>query len=118
MNEYIRKEKEIIDKITPEFLSTLAEACKLYGWSGDYTEIESFYWEVAAWKDPNIVIDNNFLSPYEIENFLPVIGNMSLDELRQEWHILTDNQITIYSQRRKDIEREIYRRENNDLVAS
>lgn len=32
----------IRSKITPDFLATLNECAKIYGWTGDYIEIERF----------------------------------------------------------------------------
>lgn len=37
-----KKFLEIRDKITPEFLATLNEVARCYGWSGDYIEICAF----------------------------------------------------------------------------
>jgi hypothetical protein len=57
--------KEAAEKLKPlltdEFLTTLTEAAKIYGWDGDYTEIASFVGnlhEAAGKEKPN-------LEPYE-----------------------------------------------------
>lgn len=47
--------------LTEEFLSTLTEAAKVYGWTSDYIEVCSFVedlYEVAGKDKPN-------LEPYE-----------------------------------------------------
>lgn len=41
MTEETRNE-QLEKLVTPEFLSTLLEVSKLYGWSGDYVEIAGF----------------------------------------------------------------------------
>jgi len=41
MTEDIKNE-QIKQLVTPEFLETLGEVAKLYGWSGDYVEISNF----------------------------------------------------------------------------
>lgn len=41
MTEETRNE-QLEKLVTPEFLSTLLEVSKLYGWNGDYIEIAGF----------------------------------------------------------------------------
>lgn len=43
--------------LTPEFLATLAEVAKLYGWAGDYFELSKFVREcyaIAGIVPPNL----------------------------------------------------------------
>ena len=40
--EEVRLEKLLIPKITDEFLKTLVEAAKTYGWNGDHIETDRF----------------------------------------------------------------------------
>lgn len=65
--EHERREREQIDRLkpqlTPEFFATLLEAAKVYGWSGDYTEVADFVIEVNRWAGfdvPPVALD-----PYE-----------------------------------------------------
>ncbi len=55
--EFIEREKILKKKLTPEFLETLIELCKLVGWSVDYTEIELSFipnvYEMAGKKIPS-----------------------------------------------------------------
>lgn len=45
------KRNEQLEKLlTPEFLTTLLEVSKLYGWSGDYIEIAHFVEELHEIK--------------------------------------------------------------------
>lgn len=42
-----------------KFLEKLAEAARLYGWNGDYTEVEDFviyYFNLAGMKTPNLTV--------------------------------------------------------------
>lgn len=65
-NEYELAWKAAVDrikpKLTPEFLSTLADVAKTYGWEGDYHEVGKFvavvHTEYAGFPAPD-------LNPYE-----------------------------------------------------
>ena len=66
------KESERISQLTEllsdEFLHNLVEVAKLYGWDGDYTEIENFITDLfdrlnKPYPD---------LEPYEIESDYPL----------------------------------------------
>ncbi len=45
-NEYEQAQQAAVDrikpKLTPEFLATLAEVARMYGWAGDYAEVGKF----------------------------------------------------------------------------
>jgi len=56
-------EEKIKSLINYDFLLTLTEVAKLYGWSGDFCEISSFVEELHKFN--GIEIEN--LEPYEIE---------------------------------------------------
>lgn len=60
------KERKLIPLLTDEFLSTLAEAGRVNGWSNDYVEVEHFIQDIyiLAGKDPPN------LDPYKEENNL------------------------------------------------
>lgn len=55
------RQKKLKPLLTEEFLNTLTEASKIYGWSGDYIEVCQFVedlYEVAGKDKPD-------LEPYE-----------------------------------------------------
>lgn len=55
------RQKKLRPLLTEEFLNTLSEASKIYGWSGDYIEVCQFVedlYEVAGKDKPD-------LEPYE-----------------------------------------------------
>ena len=62
MTEETRKE-QLEKLVTPEFLTTLLEVSKLYGWSGDYVEISRFVEELHGIKGIKI----GEVECYEIE---------------------------------------------------
>lgn len=37
------REELLRARLTPEFMSTLEEACRIYGWSGDFSELIQFW---------------------------------------------------------------------------
>ena len=62
MTELIKKE-QLEKLVTTEFLITLLEVSKLYGWDGDYFEISNFVEELHKIKG----IENGIVEPYKIE---------------------------------------------------
>ena len=54
-------DNKLKELVTPEFLSTLTEVSKLYGWSGDFIEIFNFVEDLHSIK--GIKIDS--YEPYE-----------------------------------------------------
>ena len=42
MEELSKLESDLKPRLTPDFLQTLVQAARTYGWSGDYTEIYDF----------------------------------------------------------------------------
>ena len=58
MNERIERLKPYLDK---RFLTTLVEAAKIYGHSGDYVAVMDFVIELFYWTD----FDLPDLEPYE-----------------------------------------------------
>lgn len=115
-DEYLRKEAELEKLITPEFISTLQEACRLYGWGGDYTEIRDFFWFVVGFAHPDVVLDNTVLTPYTYE--IPDTGKpaaeLTHDELHEEWRRLAVSFIDRKSVRCRNLEAEIARREGRN----
>jgi hypothetical protein len=64
--EYENKERTLKPLLQrPGFLTTLTEAAKMFGWDGDYIEVESFVkycFDLAGLPRPD-------LTPYDIEGF-------------------------------------------------
>lgn len=58
------QEEQLQQLVTPEFLATLLEVSKLYGWKGDYFEISNFVKDLHDIKGIEII--NN--EPYKIED--------------------------------------------------
>ena len=54
-------DNKLKELVTPEFLSTLTEVSKLYGWSGDFIEIFNFVEDLHSIKGINI----DSYEPYE-----------------------------------------------------
>jgi hypothetical protein len=55
-------------KLTTEFLATLTEAARRYGWSGDYIEIKWFVESVCALAGQHTP---PYLHPYQCNNHDP-----------------------------------------------
>ncbi len=65
MNKNIMGEKEsrLESILTKEFLSNLVEVARIYGWSGDYIEIERFIMSLHYYKDIDIKLED--INPYQ-----------------------------------------------------
>jgi hypothetical protein len=62
--EHDELERRLAERITPEFLSTLAEAARVCGWSRDYVEIGTFVEDMFRLADT----EPPDLEPYHIED--------------------------------------------------
>lgn len=59
---YLEADEKVKSLLTQEFLETLTEIAKIYGWSGDYSEIYSFIeW---LYKFTNLPLPD--LNPYDL----------------------------------------------------
>jgi len=58
-----KKFEQLKPKLTPEFLETLRELARCYGWSGDYVEVQSFVERIHSALGINLEADA--LEPHE-----------------------------------------------------
>lgn len=121
--EYSRKKKEIREKLTPEFVDTLREVCKLIGWSTDYVVVQEAYWEIVRLAELDQPYDESLLAAYRYDHTLrdpydhtkpaKPVTELSDDELHTEWRKIAASFDSRY-QRCRDLEVEIYRREHKE----
>ena len=65
MTEQEQHEQALPLLLTLDFLTTLIEAARTYGWSGDYVEVQQFItWCLETAGQP---IDKKALEPYDYE---------------------------------------------------
>lgn len=114
LEEYERKEKELKEKITPEFLATLREALKFLG-GGDYGEVVDFYWDVENFFDENKIQDERLLDRYwvDYEMLRTPVEEMSYQELQNEWFKLARVPEADWSRRCRLLADEMKRREDS-----
>jgi hypothetical protein len=62
--KYDEAEAKIAELATPDFMEKLVMIAKLYGWSGDYDEIERFVSHVGAYANYNLPD----MAPYTLED--------------------------------------------------
>ena len=66
MSKQDEHERALSLLLTPDFLATLIEAARTYGWSGDYVEVGQFVeWCLETAGQP---VDRQMLEPYSYED--------------------------------------------------
>jgi hypothetical protein len=72
MNKNIMGEEEMQRRLeyilTKEFLTNLVEVARIYGWSGDYIEIEDFIMSLHYYKNIDIKLED--IMPYKSNELL------------------------------------------------